>query len=249
MDRGYVLIDGRKAPYIGNISMNASTVDLTDIPGAKIGDNVTILGKDKKRKIDINELALYSGTIAAELMIFFGRGISRMYHSKNKEFSTTTRITQGSSPDIIVHYYKTVTDLPGWLDFSDIVSFLEDHTAPFNDPIETVISALDYALSSHSHGGGFVLLAILDKNLVGAAICVRMDKVEFVPANLITYLCVHPRHRRKGLGTKLLKQVIEKTEGDIKIHMHASNPALKLFQKMGFDIRYLEMRLKKWRKK
>lgn len=249
VDRGYVLIHGEKAPYIGNISMNASTVDLTDIPGAKIGDDVTILGKDKKRKIDINVLASYSGTIAAELMILFGRGISRIYHSKNQEFSTTTRITQSPSPDIIIYYCKTVTDLPNWLDFSDIILFIEDHMVPFNDPTETIVSALDYAFSSHSHGGGFALLAVLDKTLVGAAICVRMDKVEFVPANLLTYLCVHSKHRRKGLGTKLLKQVIEKTEGNIKTHMHASNPALKLFQKMGFDIRYLEMRLEKRRKK
>lgn len=244
---GFALMRGRKAGFIGNVSMNAATIDITEIADAKIGDTVTLLGKENNHEININELADWSGTIGAELMMLFGRGISRNYILKNPAFSKKTRIRHKKSPEITIYYNKTLTDLPHWIDFADIVAFLKDHMVPYDDPEETIISALDYAFSSHSQGGGFVLLALHNKKIIGASVCVRMDKVEFVPANLLTYLCVHREYRKRGLGSKLFNQVIQYSEGDIKLHLDTSNPALKLCEKLGFRPRYLEMRLEKKR--
>ncbi|HEX3968628.1 MAG TPA: alanine racemase [Edaphobacter sp.] len=41
---GWVVLHGRRAPIVGRISMNLTTVDVTDIPHAAVGDEVTLLG-------------------------------------------------------------------------------------------------------------------------------------------------------------------------------------------------------------
>jgi alanine racemase len=245
--KGQVIVRGRKVPFIGNISMNASTIDITDVPMAMIGDRVTIIGEQGVEAIGINDLAQSSGTIAAELMMLFGRGISRNYISGDNIPSITTTIRQKMRQDIHIDYYQSLKELPEQIDFYDIVSFLKDHLAPFDDSEETINSALDYAFSSHSHGGGFVLLAVMNKDIIAAAVCVQMDKVEFVPENLLVYLCVHRGHRRRGLGSSILRKVIDYTHGNLKLHLDKSNPALEFLEKHGFKEQYAEMRLiKRW---
>jgi alanine racemase len=42
---GWVMIRGQRAPIIGRISMNLTTVDVTDIAGATTGDDAVVLGE------------------------------------------------------------------------------------------------------------------------------------------------------------------------------------------------------------
>jgi alanine racemase len=44
---GHVLVNGKVAKIIGRVCMNIVTVDITDIPGVKVGDEVTILSSNK----------------------------------------------------------------------------------------------------------------------------------------------------------------------------------------------------------
>ncbi len=41
---GWVIVHGRRAPIVGRVSMNLTTVDVTDIPDANLGDEATVLG-------------------------------------------------------------------------------------------------------------------------------------------------------------------------------------------------------------
>ena len=51
-NRGYVLVHGQKAPILGRIMMNMCVVDVTDIPKVRSGDEVVLIGKQKKDKPD-----------------------------------------------------------------------------------------------------------------------------------------------------------------------------------------------------
>lgn len=54
-NKSYVLVHGKKAPIVGQVCMDCSFVDLTDIPTAKSGDIATLLGQDGQAKITAND--------------------------------------------------------------------------------------------------------------------------------------------------------------------------------------------------
>ncbi len=58
-----VLVRGRRAPLAGRVSMDMITVDVTDVPGAAIGDEVVLWGKG----LPVGEVARCAGTIGYEL--------------------------------------------------------------------------------------------------------------------------------------------------------------------------------------
>lgn len=64
----YVLIRGKKAFLIGLICMDQLIVDITDIPDAQEGDEVTIIGKDGEEEIRCEDLAQKCQTITNEIL-------------------------------------------------------------------------------------------------------------------------------------------------------------------------------------
>lgn len=66
--KGRVLIHGRSARIIGRVSMGMIVVDVTDIPKARPGDIVVLIGKDGKEEIKAGELAVFSGTTHYEIV-------------------------------------------------------------------------------------------------------------------------------------------------------------------------------------
>ena len=65
--KGYVLIKGMKAPILGRVCMDQFMVDVTDIPGASCGDEVTLIGRDGDREITMEMLGDMSGRFNYEL--------------------------------------------------------------------------------------------------------------------------------------------------------------------------------------
>lgn len=55
-NKGYVLIRGQKAPICGRVCMDQLMVDVTEIPEAEKGDEVTLLGKSGDACITLEEL-------------------------------------------------------------------------------------------------------------------------------------------------------------------------------------------------
>ena len=69
-----VSVDGRLTQLIGRVSMDMLTVDLTDLPEARIGSSVELWGT----QIDINQVAQLAGTISYELLCNLKR-VARVY--------------------------------------------------------------------------------------------------------------------------------------------------------------------------
>ncbi|MFZ0736586.1 MAG: alanine racemase [Candidatus Acidiferrales bacterium] len=80
-NRGTALLRGRRVPLIGTISMDLSTVDTTEVPGASIGDVVTIYGKDGSDAIEVSDVAREIGTVTSDLLCALGRRVRRFYLS------------------------------------------------------------------------------------------------------------------------------------------------------------------------
>ncbi len=63
-NKAYVLIHGKKAKILGRVCMDQFTVDVTDIPNVKMGDEVVLFGKD----LSVNDLAEKAQTIGYEIV-------------------------------------------------------------------------------------------------------------------------------------------------------------------------------------
>jgi alanine racemase len=78
-NRGHVLVRGRRAPLIGMVSMDALTVDVSDVPGVQLGDNATLIGRDGDQVITAEEVAEWSRTISYEVLTSIGSRVERRF--------------------------------------------------------------------------------------------------------------------------------------------------------------------------
>ena len=70
-----VFVNGKKVPQIGNICMDISMIDVTDVPDVKIGDEVTIFGPNAP----LEDLAESAGTITYEILTGISKRVPRFY--------------------------------------------------------------------------------------------------------------------------------------------------------------------------
>ncbi len=78
-NKGFVLIHGRKAPILGRVCMDQFMVSVADIPEAREGDEVTLIGADGGMRITMEELGEISGRFNYELACGLGKRIPRVY--------------------------------------------------------------------------------------------------------------------------------------------------------------------------
>jgi alanine racemase len=81
-NRGQVLIRSEFAPIVGKVSMDVTTVDVTKIPGAEIGDEVVLIGEQNGRKITAADVAERTQTIAYEVLCNIGKRVPRRFNSQ-----------------------------------------------------------------------------------------------------------------------------------------------------------------------
>ena len=74
-DRAVVRIDGCDAPVCGRVSMDQMTVDITDIPQAKVESEVEIISADPTAPNCVENLARLAGTIPYEITCHLGHNI------------------------------------------------------------------------------------------------------------------------------------------------------------------------------
>lgn len=77
--KGSVLLAGRRVPIVGRVSMDYTTVDVTDVPGVELGTHATLIGRDGAEEIRIEELAALVGTIPYEVACSIGNRVTRTY--------------------------------------------------------------------------------------------------------------------------------------------------------------------------
>jgi len=78
-NQGHVLIHGQRAPLIGGVSMDAITVDVTDIIEAKQWDEVTLLGRNDQDEITIHDIAALRNSVSYDAMVSWSARLPRRY--------------------------------------------------------------------------------------------------------------------------------------------------------------------------
>jgi alanine racemase len=80
-NKGFVLIDGKRAPVVGLVCMDMTMVDVTDIPSVQVGDSVTLIGRQGENAIWADDIAGWTGTIPYEILCAIGPRIPRVYQN------------------------------------------------------------------------------------------------------------------------------------------------------------------------
>lgn len=70
-------IRGKTIKQIGNIAMDFSMFDITNVPNVKVGDKVVIMGEWEEGNIWADELAKLAKTIPYEILVSFGKRVER----------------------------------------------------------------------------------------------------------------------------------------------------------------------------
>jgi len=77
-NHGSVLIRGQHAPIVGRVSMDLTIVDVTDIPGATIGDEAVLIGEQDGSRITAYDLSDLAQTIPYEVLCAIGVRVPRV---------------------------------------------------------------------------------------------------------------------------------------------------------------------------
>ena len=77
------LVRGVRCPVVGTVAMDATMVDVTDVPGSPVtvDDRFTLIGAQGDARITVGEVALARTTIAWEVVTSMARRLPRVYHS------------------------------------------------------------------------------------------------------------------------------------------------------------------------
>jgi len=138
------------------------------------------------------------------------------------------------------------TNPPAKEELDEIASFLFTQLEEFGDPLPDIRNAIDYALRlKEKSPGGLVITSREGPVLNGVVVVNKTGMRGYIPDNILVYIATHREYRGQGIGRQLMLTAIQASEGDMALHVEPENPALRLYQSLGFTNKYLEMRLKK----
>jgi alanine racemase len=76
---GRMLVRGISVPVMGRVCMDQTMLDVTDIPGVRLGDEVVVMGSQGNKAVTADELARKTKTIAYEVVTAVSERVARVY--------------------------------------------------------------------------------------------------------------------------------------------------------------------------
>jgi len=144
-----------------------------------------------------------------------------------------------------IHVVQQHDSIPSWTSTDDIARFLHETMRPYEDTVEDIHRALDYAFGTQIGKGGFLVLGESNERLVGAVVMLNTGMQGYIPETVLVFVSILPEMRGTGLGTELIQRALDEAHGNVKLHVEHDNPAKRLYERIGFTSKYAEMRYEK----
>lgn len=122
-------------------------------------------------------------------------------------------------------------------------NFLFQHLEQYGDAKEDIAKALAYALGQDNKPGGVILIAKEEARIVGMTVVLNTLMEGFIPEHILVYIATDQSLRGKGIGGQLIDYLKTALTGSIALHVDFNNPAQHLYERKGFEKKYIEMRL------
>lgn len=90
-NRGHAIIRGVYATVIGRISMDLTLIDVTNVPGVQLDDEVTLMGREGELSVSAEYLAKTAGTLSYEVTCGIGQRVPRIYLQPQRERCLTAK--------------------------------------------------------------------------------------------------------------------------------------------------------------
>ncbi len=123
----------------------------------------------------------------------------------------------------------------------EIGQFLYEHLDEFRDSLDEICHCLDYVTNDPKGGDVFLSMNENDE-LTGCVVLNKTGMGRYIPENILVYVAVDKKYRGQGVGKKLVAEALKNIEGSVALHVEPHNPAIHLYEKLGFTNKYLEMR-------
>ncbi len=85
-----VLLRGRRVPLVGRVAMDLCTLDVTDVPDAREGDEVVLIGEQEADRLTADDLADAAATNSYEVVTAIRRMVPRRYWRDGRVVATRT---------------------------------------------------------------------------------------------------------------------------------------------------------------
>ncbi len=85
-NKAEMIVRGCQVPVVGRISMDWTTIDVTDIHGVSLEDEVTIIGRQGDKSIFAEELAVFIDSISYEITCGISRRVPRSFVGKDTDY-------------------------------------------------------------------------------------------------------------------------------------------------------------------
>jgi alanine racemase len=84
-NKAKAIVNGKKVPVIGNVTMDYTMIDVTYAGEVHVGDEVTLIGRSGNAQVTAEDLANLTGTIPYEVTCLLGKRVRRVYLRKPRE--------------------------------------------------------------------------------------------------------------------------------------------------------------------
>ena len=91
---GPVLVSGKRVSILDGIALEHTRIDLTDIPEAKVGDEVVLIGKQGDEEISLDEIIAIRGTNLHEIGQSLRNEIPRLYIKNGRPYKLKTPLEE-----------------------------------------------------------------------------------------------------------------------------------------------------------
>jgi alanine racemase len=96
-NRGHFLVRGRRVPIVGRVSMDLTTLDVTDLPEVAVGDEAVLIGGQGHEFQGADQVAAEAGTISWEILCGVGGRVPRIYLRGDRIVQIRGRFQEGDS--------------------------------------------------------------------------------------------------------------------------------------------------------
>jgi alanine racemase len=81
-DRAWVLIRGSRCPVLGRVTMDQLVVDVSDVPGAVLGDTVTFIGRQAGGAVSMGEFCAWADMIPWDVFCSITKRVQRVQRGR-----------------------------------------------------------------------------------------------------------------------------------------------------------------------